>query len=363
MATAALTAGALMSVMLAGPVASARHGERHEHRNTYRRVNLVSDIPGAAKITDPNLVNPWGMSASPTSPLWVSDNGTDVSTLYAGGTHGMPFGQVPLVVSIPGGAPTGTVFNGTSGFVVHSGSESGPALFLFASEAGMITGWNPEVPSPAPSTEAQVAVTTPGAVYKGLALANGEHGDRLYAANFSAGTIDVFDSDFMPVHRHGAFVDHRIPEHYAPFNVQELGGRLYVTYAKQDADKEDDVPGRGHGFVDVFNPQGKLIHRLVRRGPLSSPWGLEMAPHDFGRFGDDLLVGNFGNGKIHAFNPHSGRFLGTLRNRHHDAIAIDGLWGLRFGNGVYGSVHSLLFTAGPDDESHGLLGVIHHAER
>jgi uncharacterized protein (TIGR03118 family) len=359
---AALLAGTVASLMFAGPGASA-HGrhERHEHRNAYRRVNLVSDVPGAAQVTDPNLVNPWGMSASPTSPVWVSDNGTDVTTLYAGGVQGMPFGIVPLVVNIPGGAPTGQVFNGSSGFVVHSGSDSGPALFIFASEAGVISGWSPAVPAPAPSTQAQVAATTPGAVYKGLALARAEHGDRLYAANFSAGTIDVFNKHFAPVHRHGAFVDHRLPDGYAPFNIQELDGRLFVTYAKQDADKVDDVPGHGHGFVDVFSPNGRLLRRLISRGPLDSPWGLAIAPRDFGRFSRDLLVGNFGDGKIHAFNRH-GRLLGTLHNQHHDAITIDGLWALRFGNGVAGSRHTLLFSAGPDDEAHGLLGAIHHVE-
>jgi uncharacterized protein (TIGR03118 family) len=230
MTIAALLAGAVASLMLAGPVANAGAAMTREHSNVYRRVNLVSDVPGMAQITDPNLVNAWGMSAGPTTPLWVSDNGTDVSTLYAGGGHGIPFGIVPLVVNIPGGAPTGTVFNGSNGFVIHSGSASGPALFLFASESGMITGWNPAVPAPAPSTQAQVAVSNPGAVYKGLALADTEHGERLYAANFSAGTIDVFNSSFMPVHRDGAFVDHSIPEGYAPFNVQALDGHLYVSY-------------------------------------------------------------------------------------------------------------------------------------
>jgi uncharacterized protein (TIGR03118 family) len=362
MAIAALLAGAIAALMLTGPGASAMSAETHEHSNAYRQVNLVSDVPGAAQVTDPNLVNPWGMSASPTSPLWVSDNGTDVSTLYAGGAQGMPFGIVPLIVNIPGGAPTGQAFNASGGFVVHSGSSSGPALFLFASESGMITGWSPAVPAPAPSTEAQVAVTTPGAVYKGLALANTDHGERLYAANFSAGTIDVFDSNFMPVHRDGAFVDHRLPDGYAPFNIQELGGRLYVSYAKQDETKVDDVPGRGHGFVDVYSPGGHLLRRLIRRGPLDSPWGLVIAPRDFGRFGHDLLVGNFGNGKIHAFDRRSGELLGTLRDKQHEAIVIDGLWGLRFGNGVAGSIHTLLFTAGPDGEAHGLLGAIHHIE-
>jgi uncharacterized protein (TIGR03118 family) len=366
MTVAALLAGTVASLMFAGPGATARPGERHRrherhpHRNVFRRVNLVSDVPGAAKITDPNLVNAWGMSASPTSPVWVSDNGSDVTTLYSGGVHGMPFGIVPLVVNIPGGAPTGQVFNGSSGFVVHSGSDSGPAAFIFASEAGVISGWSPAVPAPAPSTEAQVAVTTPGAVYKGLALARARHGDHLYAANFSAGTIDVFNRNYAPVHRHGAFVDHRLPHGYAPFNVQNLDGRLYVTYAKQDADKVDDVPGHGHGFVDVFSPNGRLLRRLVKRGALDSPWGLALAPRHFGRFSRDLLVGNFGDGKIHVFNRHSGRFLGTMHNKHHDAIVIDGLWALRFGNGVAKSHHTLLFSAGPDGEAHGLLGAIHH---
>jgi uncharacterized protein (TIGR03118 family) len=365
---AALLAGAVVLLMMAGPAANAGAAGTLEHGKIYRQVNLISDVPGLAAVTDPNLVNPWGMAASPTSPVWVSDNGTDVTTLYAGGAQQMPFGPVPLVVNIPGGAPTGQVFNGSNGFVVHSGSDSGPALFMFASESGMITGWNPAVPLPPPSTEAQVAVSTPGAVYKGLALATaergepGEEGQRLYAANFSAGTIDVFDSSFNPVHRPGAFVDRRLPDGYAPFNIQRLHGRLYVTYAKQDEAKEDDVPGSGHGFVDVYNPEGRLLRRLVARGPLDSPWGLTIAPRDFGGFGDDLLVGNFGNGKIHAFDPRSGEFLGTLTDKNHVAIAIDGLWGLRFGNGVAGGIHTLLFTAGPDGEAHGLLGAIHHVE-
>lgn len=328
-----------------------------DHATQYRQTNLVSNIPGLANLTDPNLQNPWGMAAGPNTPLWVADNGADVATLYTGGLKRMPVSAVPLVVSIPGGAPTGTVFNDGPGFVVQSGTASGPARFLFASEAGTITGWNPNVPA-ASSTEAQTAVTTPDAVYKGLAIATAQSGPRLYAANFHAGTVDVFDEQFQPVDLPGGFTDRAIPHGYAPFGIQELDGLLYVTYAQQDADAHDDVAGRGHGFVDIFDADGNLLRRLVRHGPLDSPWGLALAPDGFGRFSGALLVGNFGNGRINAFDPWTGVFLGQVRGPDHHPLVIDGLWALRFGNGVTGTPQTLLFTAGPDDEQHGLFGTI-----
>jgi uncharacterized protein (TIGR03118 family) len=326
--------------------------------NVYGQTNLVSDIPGVARTTDPNLVNPWGMAAGPQTPVWVSDNGTDVATIYSGAIGGSPLTPVPLVVDIPGGAPTGQVFNPTDSFVVHSGSAAGPALFIFSSESGSITGWNPSVPPPSPSTAAQTAVTTPGAVYKGLAIARTPRGEQLFAANFSAAAIDVFNGRFQRLSRPNAFVDPHIPEGYAPFNVQSIGDRLYVTYAKQDSEKMDDVPGPGHGFVDVFTKQGRLIRRLISHGPLNSPWGLALAPAGFGKFSGALLVGNFGDGRINAFDPDTGRLLGDLRNQDGNPITIDGLWALRFGNGVAGSRRTLLFTAGIADEEHGLLGAI-----
>jgi uncharacterized protein (TIGR03118 family) len=346
---------ASLAVVQATPVAAA------PAPNVYVQTNLVSDIPGVARVTDPLLVNPWGMSFSPTGPLWVSDNHTNVSTLYAGAVNGSALTQVPLVVDIPGGAPTGQVFNGTSDFVVHGGGTSAPALFIFASESGHITAWSPNVPPPSPATRAHIVATTPGAVYKGLAL--GTIGDRsfLYAANFSAGTIDVFNGRFRRAHLAGSFTDPNLPAGYSPFNVQNLGGKLYVTYAVPQPSREDDVPGPGHGIVDVFDLQGRLQRRLISHGVLNSPWGLAIAPGDFGRFSHALLVGNFGDGRINAFNRATGKFLGTLKNADGNPIAIDGLWALLFGNGTAGTTHTLLFSAGLADEEHGLLGTIEAA--
>ncbi len=314
----------------------------------YTRTNLVSDVPGAAQLLDPNLVNAWGMASGPTSPVWVSAADSGVSTLYRGAAGATPVSIVPLVVTIPGGAPTGQVFNTTTGFMVNGQ----PAAFIFASESGHITAWNNSL-----GTSAATEASTPDAVYKGLALATATTGSYLYAANFHAGTIDVFDSAFAPATLSGNFTDPNLPAGYAPFGIQEIGGSLYVTYAQQDVAGEDDVAGAGHGFVDVFTPDGAFVKRLISRGRLNSPWGLALAPSDFGRFSGALLVGNFGNGRIHAYDPTTGRLLGTLTASSHP-IVIDGLWGLRFGNGVAGNTNTLLFTAGPHDEAHGLFGAI-----
>jgi len=330
--------------------------------NGYHQTNLVSDLPGLAQLTDPDLVNPWGMAAGPATPVWVADNGTDKATIYPGFVNGSPISKAPLVVNIPGGAPTGQVFNGTPGFVVRSGAASGPALFLFNSEAGLVTGWNPGVPPPPPSTQAQVGASVPHAIYKGLALATTSAGSFLYAADFHHGRIDVFDAGFNLVHLSGRFQDRKLPRGYAPFNVQELGGRLYVAYAKQDAAREDEVAGPGRGFVDVYSTSGHLLRRLVRRGHLNAPWGLVLAPAaGFGRFSGDLLVGNFGDGRINAYDPRTGAFRGRLRHEDGRPIEIEGLWALRFGNGVTGDPTTLLFTAGIDDEAHGLFGAIQAA--
>ena len=273
-ATAAATASAAMLMAaISIPTAAGHPG------NSFRQNNLVSDIPGVARRTDPNLINPWGMSFGPTTPLWVSDADADVTTLYQGATHpGEPLNAIPLVVTIPGGHPTGQVYNSSSDFVVTKGSDSGPALFIFASEAGKITGWNPAVPSPAPSTQAQVAISQPHAIYKGLAIANTAAGNWLYAANFHTGHIDVFDGSWTQLHWAGAFQDPHLPAGYAPFNVQNLGGHLFVTYAKQDADAADEIAGAHHGFVDEYSLHGPLIRRVASRGPLNAPWGLAWAP-------------------------------------------------------------------------------------
>jgi uncharacterized protein (TIGR03118 family) len=324
----------------------------------YVQRHLVSDVPGAAEFLDGDLVNAWGLAFGPTTPAWVADNGTDVSTLYSGAVAGMPVAKVPLTVSIPGGAPTGAVFNGSSGFVVHSGASSGPARFLFSSEAGTVTGWNPGVPPPPPSMQAQTAVTVPGAIFKGLAIADTATGPQIYAADFHNAEVDVWDANFAPVRRPGAFTDPALPAGYAPFGIQTVNGGIVVAYAKQDADAEDEVAGPGKGFVDVYDTSGSLLGGLAGRGALPPPLCIALAPQGFGRASGALLIGNFGDGRINAYDPVSAKFLGALRDKHGRRIAIDGLWALEFGNGVIGTPQTLLFTAGPDEETHGLFGAV-----
>jgi uncharacterized protein (TIGR03118 family) len=324
----------------------------------YGVTKLVSDVSGEAAEHDPNLVNAWGLVAGPDTPWWVADNETNVSTLYDGDGA-----IVPLVVKV-GGGPTGTVFNGGQGFVVSHGGDAGPSLFLFATEAGTIRGWNPGVPLPSPSTKAFTVVpaSSRGPIYKGLAIASTTKGDVLYAADFHNAAVDVFDGDFNRVHRRGAFSDPRLPDGYAPFNIQTIGRSIFVAYAKQDAAAEDEAAGAGRGFVDEFNRRGRLLGRVASRGDLNAPWGLALAPDDFGAFSGDLLVGNFGDGRINAYEPTAGGSFvhdGTLETAGGRALSIDGLWALQFGNGDgAGPTNSLFFTAGPDDESHGLFGSI-----
>ena len=347
--------GALTVVVLSGGAAVGQSSQP----NIYKQTNLISDLNGVARITDPNLVNPWGMAAGASTPLWIADNGTNVSTLYSGGIRGSIPTIVPLVVKIPEGAPTGIVFNTTrDSFKIEQGGVRGPATFIFDSEAGVISAWMKTTPL---LDSAKKMVTTHEGVYKGLAIATSSQGPMLYASNFHAGTIDVFDHNFKPVSIPGGFTDPNLPAGYAPFNIQALAGNLYVTYAQQDEAKEDDVAGRGHGFVDVYDNDGHLLHRLISRGDLNSPWGLVIAPKNFGVFGGDLLVGNFGDGAIHAYDPTTGAQQGQLMNSDRRPILIDSLWGLRFGNGVTGTHETLLFTAGIGDEGHGLFGEINPA--
>ena len=325
----------------------------------FHQRNLISDIPGVARITDPNLVNPWGQAASPTSPLWVADNGAAVSTLYTGGVKGSIPMIVPLVVRVPKGAPTGIVFNPTAGFVVHTPNGKAPATFIFDSENGVLSAWSSAVSG----TRAQPEFFRKLAVYKGLAIGSVGGKNFLYAANFHQSRIDVFNDHFKRVTLSGDFADSQIPPGFAPFDVQSLGAKLYVSYAKQDKQKHDDVAGPGNGFVDVYNTSGHLLRRLIAHGDLNSPWGLVIAPSGFGAFGGDLLVGNFGDGAIHAYNPTTGAPEGQLTNTDGNPILINGLWALRFGNGTFGTRHSLVFTAGIGDEAHGLLGEIIPANR
>ena len=319
----------------------------------YVQTNLVSDQVGQAPVTDPNLVNPWGLSNAPTSPLWVSANGTDVSTLYTAADGATPV-VVPLVVSIPGGAPTGQVFNPTPQFWLPGGN---PALFIFAGENGMISAWNKDQ-----GTAAVLVASTKNAVYKGLAIQPFPDFPRLLAANFNSGRIDVFGKAFHPVNLGpSAFWDSTLPKGYAPFNVAVVGNRVFVSYAKQDSTKHDDVSGAGHGFIDVYSADGMLLSRFAKRGALNSPWGLTIAPAGFGRFAGDLLVGNFGDGLIHAYNPWNGNLDGTLRDSSGAPIWIDGLWALMPGNGTSAPADQVWFSAGPGGEAHGLLGILRSA--
>ncbi len=325
----------------------------------YVQHNLVSDIAGLADRTDSNLVNPWGLVHSATSPWWVNANGTGLSLVYNG--NGAPFPTAsPLVVTVPPpgvtgtSAPTGIVFNGTMDFQVGPNMA---ARFIFATEDGTISGWNPAVD---PTHAILMVNHSPDAVYKGLALGNIGGQNVLFTANFRHGSVDVFDKEFKPVTMPvGAFIDAMVPQGFAPFNVQNIGGAILVTFAKQDATGHDDVAGPGLGYVDAFAPNGALLMRF-RHGPwLNSPWAVAVAPQGFGQLSGRLLVGNFGSGQIASFDLATGEFNGMLRGRRGKPITIDGLWGLGFGNGATaGSSTTLYFSAGIQDEAHGLFGTL-----
>jgi uncharacterized protein (TIGR03118 family) len=352
-ACSAVLVFALLALVAASPAAA-------RVQNAYVLTPLVSDEPGVAPTTDPALVNPWGLVASSSSPWWVADNIPGLSTLYTGAGA-----KVPLEVSVPGG-PTGVVFNGGTGFVVTEGAASGPARFIFATMAGEIRGWNPAVPA-AGSTQTEVGADRSDveAVYTGLAIDSPTAGTRLYAADFHNARVDVFDSSFGLVTLPGAFTDPKLPAGHAPFGIQTIGDRVLVAYAKVDPATGEEEAGIGLGFVDAFDLDGAFIGRVATRGHLNAPWGLAMAPATFGRFQGDLLVGNFGDGQINAYRERpNGRFTheGRLRMPGGKVIAIDGLWALQFGNnGTAGSADSLFFTAGPDEETHGLFGKIEPA--
>jgi uncharacterized protein (TIGR03118 family) len=321
--------------------------------NLYGVHFLFSDVPGLAAHTDASLVNGWGISHLPASPWWVSNNGTDTSTLYNTQTAGAET-KLGLTVTVPGG-PTGQVANPNGGFNVDAGGGPATSRFIFATENGSIYGWNGQ------GTLAILGATTPGARYFGLAIGGSGASTHLYAGNFHTGNVDVFDSSWTHVHLAGDFTDPTLPAGYAPFGVQGVGNTIYVAYAKQDADAEDEVHGEGLGYVSAFNLDGTFVARVASRGDLNSPWGIAQAPADFGKFSGDLLVGNFGDGRIHAFRatPDGWEAHGVVKGVDHRPIVIDGLWGLGFGNGAAaGPMNTLFFAAGPDDETHGLFGSI-----
>jgi uncharacterized protein (TIGR03118 family) len=340
-------------------------------QNAYVVTPLVSDLSGA-KVQDSNLKNSWGVAFSPgASPFWISDNATGLSTLYDGdGTIVNIPNATPVVIPCPPKAgegsncpntasPTGMVWNPSSAFLVP-GTKS-PASFLWATEDGTISAWTLGL---SPANHAVLAVDNSikpssalGAVYKGVVFGTNVNGLFLFATNFRAGTIDTFDHNYNPATTDGGFADPKIPAGYAPFGIENIDGDLFVTYAKQNATRHDDVAGPGNGFVDVFDTDGRLLRRFASRGPLNSPWGVARASFDFGPFSGLILVGNFGNGHVNAFDSH-GDFIDELDAAGGKPLVIDGLWKLILGGGAKSSSDTLYFTAGPNGETDGLFGTV-----
>ena len=327
--------------------------DRDDEQTHYQQINLVSDISRVAQLQDTNLVNAWGMAFGATGPFWIGDNGTGKATLYAvtNDASGAPHAaKNALEVTIPGnGSVTGLLKNNTTAFNADA--------FIFASEDGTISGWRGAL-----GTKAEVLTTRNTAVYKGITLVTNGASPVLLLANFSEGTIDEYDSSLQLV---GQFADRHAPAGYAPFNVQNVAGAVFVTFAKQDAAKHDDDPGRGRGLIDVFNSANGTFQRFATGTAaggnireMNSPWGITLAPASFGSHADQLLVGNFGSGTIMSFEA-DGRFRGLLKGTEECPVTIDGLWSLAFGaTGNAGVTTDLYFTAGPNGEAHGLFGVI-----
>jgi uncharacterized protein (TIGR03118 family) len=378
---------AVIAVAASAAIVQADEDDSQADRNAFVVTPLVGNLPGSAAMQDPVLQNAWGIAFSPAgSPFWVNDNATGCSTLYAG--DGTKIG-LQVSIPLPGGsvapdscqpfdfsnppattpaAPTGIVWNPSTKFQVPGATPPlPPAVFIFATEDGTISAW-------AGGNQATIAVDnsanpTPadGAVYKSLVFGLSAKGALLYAANFRHGTVDVFgpsatDGMFTPTATDGGFVDAHIPPGYAPFGIANIDGDLFVTYAKQNDVRHDDVAGPGHGFVDVFDTDGHLLRRFASRGPLNSPWAVTRASFAFGRFSGKILIGNFGNGRINAFD-NDGRFAGELEDGHDKPVVIDGLWTLTLGGGRGSSSDSLYFTAGPNGETNGLFGTIAPASK
>jgi uncharacterized protein (TIGR03118 family) len=321
---------------------------------TFVQTNLVADISSyGASTIDPNLVNPWGLAFGPDGALWVANNGSGTTTFYSqAGAKLQPAVSVPSAVAGEPGVPTGAIYNGSADFVIPgtgAGPALGAALLILAGEDGTISAWNNATGSSAVLVADR---SGQGAVYKGIAMALNGDAMFLYLTNFKHNSIDVFDAGFSFI---GSFTDATIPAGYAPFGIQRVDNKLYVTYAKQKGpDNEDDDPGVGNGFVDVFTTAGKLIRRFASHGSLNSPWGIAVAPAGFGKFGGDILIGNFGDGMIGAYDPSSGALVEMLRMPGGAPITIAGLWGISFAPNSAG----LFFTSGPSDESHGLVGTL-----
>jgi uncharacterized protein (TIGR03118 family) len=344
--TAVLVAGPL----LVAPTASAQS----DADTTFATVPLVSDVAGRAPQTDPQVANSWGITLGPTTPLWVNNQVSGVSMLFSGGASGV---SKVRTVSVPNGNITGIAFNDTTDFPVTGSGGTQPARFLFANLAGQISGWSPT----ATPEGAMVRADVPGAVYTGLALWRTPLGNFILAADFRGGKIDVFDGQFRKVTLPDRFFsDPEIPRGFTPYNVFTVGSDVYVTYAMPGPDGPA-VVGPGLGFLDRYTDFGRQRERLLTRGVLNAPWGLAIAPNGFGQFAGDLLVGNFGDGRITALDPRGDHVEGQLRGTDGRPLSIDGLWGILPGTQTTGGTDSLWFAAGPDKETHGLVGLIRPA--
>ncbi|MBB2744099.1 UNVERIFIED_ORG: uncharacterized protein (TIGR03118 family) [Microbispora rosea subsp. rosea] len=320
----------------------------------FAEVDLVSDVAGRAALTDPELVNPWGLAMG--AALWVSDAGTGTATVYTGGAGTAR--KAPTTVAIPGGTPTGQVAYTGDAFTIKGKAGAAPASFIFSSPSGAITAWSAK----ADPHNAVIVAFTRGADYKGLALMNTDRGTFLLAPSFSHGAVHVFDDDFRRVRpARRAFRDPFLPAHYSPFNVEIAGTSVLVAYAKRDPETGRPVAGRGNGIVSRFTPSGRFVRRLASRGPLNAPWAMTLAPAGFGAYAGALLVGNFGDGWINAYNPRTGRYLGPLRGADGRAIAVEGLWDLEPGTAGNGGTDAVWFSAGISGARHGLLGLIRPA--
>jgi uncharacterized protein (TIGR03118 family) len=385
--TRRLAPAAIAAIAIVGVTAvRAADWDSRGEKNAYVVTALVSDLAGKANFQDPLLQNSWGVAFSPAgSPFWIADNATGCATLYDGAGVKVALNVlIPLPGNVVPGtdcptpaAPTGIIWNPSSAFVVpgtvSTANPNGiPAVFIFDTEDGTVSAWAGGLTPPNKAVIAADNSNVPsaghGAVYKGLAFGVNVHGAFLFATNFRAGTIDVFGPPkspgglFTPATTDGGFADPRIPAGFAPFGIQNINGDLFVTYAKQDAQKHDDVAGPGNGFVDVFDTDGHLLRGFAKRGPLNSPWGVARASFAFGRFSGEVLVGNFGNGQINVFDS-SGRFIDELEGPHDKPLVIDGLWTLTLGGGRNSSSSTLYFTAGPNDETDGLFGTITPASK
>lgn len=330
---------------------------RAQVTNSYNHTNLASDIPGVAEFTCPSLINPWGIVEVSNERFWISANGTGIALLKENtGAPVPPAITIPLPGGAPGmSSPTGVVKNLTTGFTISAGTKSGPSKLIFVTEDGTISGWNPDVDP----TNAIIKVdrSADNAVYKGAALGTNESGTFLFVTDFRLNAVEVYDKDFNLVK---TFTDNSLPAGYAPFGIANITGVLVVTFAKQlPPENKDDDPGLGHGFVDIYNTNGVLLGRFVDNHALNSPWGVALAPSNFGAFSNALLIGNFGDGRINAFSTSTGEFLGQIMDRHGNVLAIDGLWSLLFDSESECKESAVLrFTAGIVDESHGLFGSI-----